>query len=119
MTSRVILALLATITWSPAIRCPAQEPKERRTLRHGGGVLAVALSPDGRLFASGGSGGVFRLWGVGTGEERAAHKADRQAITSVAFSPDGRAVASAGVDKAVRLWEVASGKERATLKGHT
>jgi WD40 repeat protein/beta-lactamase regulating signal transducer with metallopeptidase domain len=72
---------------------------------HRARVAAVAVSPDGKLTASGGED--IRLWETATGKpvRRLAAPA-----VSLAFSPDGKTLASGG-GRALRLWDVQSGKE--------
>lgn len=91
---------------------------------HEGGLYAVAISPDGRLLASGGGGdgtapgkNEVRLWDIATGEELAQlHEEDgekavlRGWVYSIAFSADGATLAVAG-PYAVRLWDVARRKQ--------
>src|SRR5207302_5451325 len=79
------------------------------------GVNAVAISPDGKLIAGGGSDGVVYLWDAATGAEvrrLAGHK--REAV-SLAFSPKGDVLA-VGDAMTLRLWEVESGKLLHTLE---
>jgi eukaryotic-like serine/threonine-protein kinase len=91
----------------------------RLTLRgHGGIVLGVAVSRDGKTLASASSGGTLKLWDMPSGKVRATLQGHTGAIWSVAFSPDGLTLASAGEDNTVRLWDVATGEEQATLRGH-
>ena len=92
--------------------------RDRLTLYHYGHVpRCVALSPDGRTLASGGSsraggnrwaGGV-QLWDLTTGKERFVLRGHSKPVTAVAFSPDGRWIASGGEDRTVRLWRAAGG----------
>jgi WD40 repeat protein len=69
-----------------------------------GPIRAVAVSPSGRLVASGGDDGSVRLWDVTTHKQVAAAVEHTGAVRAVAFSPDGRTVASGGEDGSVRLW---------------
>jgi WD40 repeat protein len=82
-----------------------------------GGPNCIAFSPDGKLFATGGS--FVGLWETASGERKAlASDHLHSRIYTVAFRPDGKWFASAGKDKNIKLWDVATGKEVATLKAH-
>nr|HEX4317638.1 protein kinase [Kofleriaceae bacterium] len=73
---------------------------------HKGGVWSVAVSPDGKRFASGGLDGVLAIGaldGAGAVRRRAGHK---NHINAVAFSPDGTRVATASDDETARVWDV-------------
>jgi WD40 repeat protein len=63
-------------------------------LRHGGNVLSIAFSPDGKTLASAGSDRKIRFWDLATGKEIRQFSA-RGAISGIAFSPDGRTLALA------------------------
>jgi WD40 repeat protein len=84
--------------------------------------FALALSPDGKLLASGGRGGEIHLWDVRAGRELREIKADQE-VYHLAFSPDAKTLAAAtgasagGPPQAptIRLWDVASGKAVRTL----
>jgi WD40 repeat protein len=68
---------------------------------------AAAVSPDGRLLASGQHGGEVVLWDLQRRERLGAPLGGHHGtVTSMAFSPDGRMLASAGDDKSVVLWAV-------------
>jgi hypothetical protein len=66
---------------------------------HAVSVWSVAFSPDGKLLASGGEGGLIQLWEVEhrrpLGEPLESHT---EGVMSVAFSPDGKLLASGGED---------------------
>jgi len=83
------------------------------------GVIAVAVSPNGKLAAAAGGNGKVQLWNLESGRPAAQCVGHTQAVFAVAFTPDGRTLASGSTDKTIRLWEVASGKERGKLEGHT
>src|SRR4051794_33001244 len=70
---------------------------------HRDGVFAVAVSPDGKRFASAGRDGVVGLWEGGRAMRPL--KGHSGQVLRVCFSPDGKKLASAGGDKTVRIWD--------------
>jgi WD40 repeat protein len=84
-------------------------------------VGAVALSPDGRLLATGDNGGrrsdwetptgVVRLWDAATGKELRQLKGHGNQLASLAFAPGGKVLASADHNGLVILWDVTGGRE--------
>ncbi len=76
-----------------------------------GGASPVAVSPDGRLLATGsGRDDSIILWDISRREEIATLRAHTGLISSVAFAPDGRRLASGSWDTTVRVWDSASGQ---------
>lgn len=85
-------------------------------------VLGIALSPDGKLMASGSftnDKGVYfaRLWEVETGKElrRFMHGKQSYGIPSLALSPDAKMLATRSHDGRLRLFDVDTGKELAAF----
>jgi WD40 repeat protein len=85
---------------------------------HASDVVAVALSPDGELLATGSRDDTARLWSVGSGEELRVLAGHTDDVTAVAFAPGASVLATGGRDDTVRLWDTDSGDELAVLRGH-
>ena len=89
--------------------------KRHQELHHGSYVTQVAVSPDGKLLASVGSGKIVKLWDLTTGKLRRSLSGSR-----VAFSPDGRTIATASTTKQPRtilLFDMKTGKLLQQLRG--
>jgi Tol biopolymer transport system component len=108
------------------LRCwDATSGQERLTLKAPKGVFqAVAVSPDGRTIATGGTAGKdvgeIRLWDAATEADRGVLHGHVGEVIALGFAPDGRTLASAGSkDNAVKLWDLAERREVWTFAGHT
>jgi WD40 repeat protein len=75
------------------------------------GIMALALSPDGRTLALSDDYGV-RLWDVADRRQRTTLTGHKGLISALAFAPDGQTLASGSYDKRVTLWDVATERSR-------
>jgi WD40 repeat protein len=89
-----------------------------------GGLQAVAISPEGRTIATGGTAGKdvgeVRLWDATTGAERGVLRGHVGEVVALAFSRDGKVLATAASrDNQPILWDLATLSELRTLTGHS
>lgn len=86
---------------------------------HSDSVFSVAISPDGKMLASGGRDRTVKLWNLTTGELLTTLTRHSSPVLSVDFSPDGQTLASASNmefhDGTIKLWDVGTGRLRQTL----
>ncbi|PLZ13760.1 hypothetical protein CBP17_05265, partial [Fischerella thermalis WC114] len=73
-----------------------------------GNSQAIALSPDGKLLASGSS--FIKLWNLETGRVICTLKGNTGILKSVAFSPDRKTLASCGLSQTIELWDLETGQ---------
>ncbi|MDJ0752143.1 MAG: protein kinase [Ardenticatenaceae bacterium] len=83
-------------------------------LDQGNRVWGVAFSPDSRLLATSGSGGIVKLWDLETGEEIFTLPSHNATVGSVNFTEDGSQLITSGGDF-TRVWDVANGEEIKTI----
>jgi len=80
--------------------------------------LAAAISPDGKVLATGASDNAILIWESDSGTELGKLYGHTGSIEALAFSPDGKFLASASRDKTVRIWNVSNGQTIRVLTGH-
>jgi WD40 repeat protein len=81
------------------------------------GILALAVSTDGKLLSSAGADGVVRLFNE-SGKELAALKRGAAKVTGVAFSANGKQLLGVGKDTALSVWDVKKRRLVKTLLAH-
>ncbi|MBM4068669.1 MAG: hypothetical protein FJ271_06955 [Planctomycetes bacterium] len=81
-------------------------------LRHGGGINAMTISPDGKYVASAGDDHRVKIWDGATGKLLRECNGHTSSVLSLEYSADGSLLASAGRDNTVRIWNPADGKQR-------
>lgn len=81
-------------------------------------VTCLALSPDGRLLATGGRDRRVVIWDANTGQPLQTLSQFESPVHGLAFGPDNRQVASCGATTNVIISDVATGTSVRTLTGH-
>jgi WD40 repeat protein len=71
---------------------------------HGRRIQCLAISPDGKVTASGGDDEMLRLWETATGKELACWHGPAESITNVTFAEGGTSLITGSSDGTVRLW---------------
>lgn len=70
-------------------------------------VRAVAISPDGQIFATGGGfDQTIKLWNLKTGKLLNSLTGHKGGIYSLAFSPNGQNLLSSSGDSTIKIWRV-------------
>ncbi|WP_395747119.1 c-type cytochrome domain-containing protein [Prosthecobacter sp.] len=82
-------------------------------------AYALAVSPDGKMIATGAYDQKIRLWDVATGKEIALLKGHNGAVNGLSFRADGKVLASASADRTVKLWSIPAGQRLDTLSQPT
>ena len=87
-----------------------------RQLAHDGYIFALAMSPTGKHFATGGSADdhIGRIWSARALKQQR-HMDFGTVVRTLAFSPDGRTLAVGGNRKTLTLYDVATGRKRGTI----
>lgn len=105
-------------SWGGLIAWPIEadtpEPLWQRADAHNGWIRAVAVSPDGKLVATGGNDLTVRLWSTADGSPQG-ELAHPERVFSLTFHPTDGTLVSGDLKGTLRQWNVAEGKELRTL----
>ena len=99
-----------TIIWDTESGKELQRLGDRNTNSSGGS--AVAFSPNGKLIAIAGNGGVSRIWDTESGKHLHDLVKHNGGVQSISFSPDGKQVLTTSFDGTARTWDADSGWQR-------
>ena len=80
-------------------------------LRHGGIVMCVDFSPDGRTLITGAADRTVRLWNISDSDDRILRHQGN--ILGMAFSPSGNYVVTIGEDRLARVWDAHTARQLA------
>lgn len=72
---------------------------------------AIALSPDGKILASGSSEKKIRLWNLAAGQADQPLGDHSSTVIDLAFSADATLLASTGLQEKVRFWDMTTRRE--------
>jgi WD40 repeat protein/serine/threonine protein kinase len=85
-----------------------------------GAVASAAISPNGRLVATGSWDHSAKIWDAETGQAIRKLEGEHSGqVNSIEFSPDGAQLLTASDDKTACLWDAETGRSTGKLTGHT
>jgi WD40 repeat protein len=84
----------------------AQTGKELRWFQHTRYRGVMALSPDGRRVAIGGTDGLIEEWDATTGKQLRSFYGHHYTLHAVTYSPDGARLATTDQDGDIYIWDV-------------
>ena len=111
--------LLAACRPVPTRERQQQAPTVKVLEGHTGGVVCVAITPDGQRAVSGSWDDEVRVWDLESGRCLATLKGHADDVYSVAVTADGQRAVSGSYDETVRVWDLAAGQCCVILEGHT
>lgn len=82
-------------------------------------VVSMAVSPDGKVLATGLLDGSVTLWEPLTGKARSLERLHKRAVRALAFSPDSSRLAASSEEQILSLWETRSARRIWSLPNHS
>jgi len=85
--------------------------------------LALAISRDGKVLASGSRNKTIKLWSIPDGKPlltfNAGNEGHSDSIGVLAVHPDGASLISGSSDRTIKIWSMPEGRIIRTLRGHS
>lgn len=85
---------------------------------HAADVRSVAVSPNGKILATGSFDRTVKLWDAKTLDELGTLGGHNERVNSVAFAPDGKKLVAVDLGGGLYFWDVTARVPLATLQGH-
>ncbi len=85
---------------------------------HIGGVIGLAMHPDGSLVSTSDTVGVIRVWDMRSGRSILSFEGHAEQVVGLDFSPNGFTLASCSGDNSVRIWDLRKKKGIEELAWH-
>jgi len=98
---------------------PPGGPLERTLAGHNGGVMAMAVMPDGKGLVSASYDQTLKVWDLEQGEEERTLAGHSGGVNAVAVTADGKRAVSGSADKTLKVWDLERGEEERMLVGHS
>ncbi len=121
---RLYVSRAESLNYRYSIQCldlvTGQEVWQTEALRDYG-LTTLAVSPDGRVLASG-SGfedPTIRIWDAATGRQLRKLEGHTVYVSRVVFSKDGLQLISASGDQTIRVWDTRTWTATKVLRGHS
>lgn len=86
---------------------------------HSSFVNSLAISPDGKILASGSWDKTIKIWNLETAELIGTLTGHSDRVNSVAISYDGKMLVSGSSDETIKFWNLHNGDLLCTFPGHS
>lgn len=92
----------------------------QQTIRgvHSDAIQALAISPDGKLLATGAADRLAKVVSLDKGVVLKTLEGHTHHVLGVAWKGDNRTLATASMDKVVKIWDVTTGERKRNIEGY-